>query len=80
MDDKINITIIHALLKLNDNEKKYLFNDLMSTIFIGNTKNNDNKWFNIIIIILFILILFIIFYIFYIFSNNNTKYIYKKII
>ncbi|CCU56427.1 unknown similar to AMEV204 [Mythimna separata entomopoxvirus 'L'] len=72
MEDKINITILHALLTLDNHNKNILYNDLASTIFIedknkinnysNNILSNNNSYFVILILVLVVLLLIIVIY------------------
>ncbi|AAG02910.1 hypothetical protein AMV204 [Betaentomopoxvirus amoorei] len=82
MENKIDITILHSLVSLDNYNKKILYDDLSSTIYIDKYKNQLVNSSNIsyitillIIIIIIILILLIFFY-----RKNYHKYIYNTYI
>ncbi|CCU55465.1 unknown similar to AMEV204 [Adoxophyes honmai entomopoxvirus 'L'] len=71
MENKSNITILHSLLILEPEERKLLYEDMISTIYTKKINNNSNHWFIAVIIIIIIIIILILF-----FYRKKYKFIY----
>ncbi|CCU56104.1 unknown similar to AMEV204 [Choristoneura rosaceana entomopoxvirus 'L'] len=80
METKTTITILHSLLSLDPDNKKILYDDITSSIFID---NNEKNFINIpsnvnyIIILIISLIIIIIIVLIYLYKKNYHRYIFN---